>query len=158
MAEYKWERKTEGIVKIKSTPERKPSLANPLLEIKYYIKDEDTKIELRRYAEALFGEYSNRGVYTIRKYNTGFQGDGWRDLEITGEQLRKNMNTLLRLVEEYGVAGNFFPHPDFSRNFWANGDLELLEEILKRETALPSTVKEMLADLAGVEYRGTRKG
>ena len=161
MTEYKWKTIIEGTIKIEDTPTREPpSLNNNLCVINYKISADETEIELHRCAVyhgdnpylwpgSLFGKYSRKGAYTLRGYNR----DSHRDLEITGEELRENMNALIREIKRCWILGDNCPtqHLDFSRNFWANGDLQLLESILEEEPSLPVSVKSMLADLAGVK-------
>lgn len=151
MAECKWKTTIEGTIRIVDNPRGKPPCLNDTLSsIKYQIAEGDTEIELRRYAESLFGKYSKKGTYALRKQNDRF---GWQDLEITGEELRENMNALIREIKRCWVLGDncHSQHLDFSRNFWANGDLQLLEHILEKEPSLPVSVKSMLSDLAGVK-------
>ncbi len=161
MTDYKWETTIEGRIIIRNNPWRTPpSLNRGLFEIKYRLTVNETEIELHRLAMyhggehsfwpgSLLGKYSKKGRYTLRSYNS----ETFTDAEITGKELRENMNALLREIKECWAAGDHCPtHLDYSRNFWANGDLQLLEHILEKEPSLPVSVKSMLADLAGVKF------
>jgi|SRR3989344_3372498 len=160
MTDYKLKTTIEGMIKIVDMPTREPpSLNNDLCVIKYKISADETEIELHRNAVyhgnnpnlwpgSLFGKHSKKGVYVLRSYNR----DTSKDLEVTGEELRENMKSLIREIKECWALGDNCPmHLDYSLNFWANGDLQLLEHILEKEPSLPVSVKSMLADLAGVK-------
>ncbi|MBI2662147.1 hypothetical protein HYX11_01675 [Candidatus Woesearchaeota archaeon] len=162
MTEYKWKTTIEGTIRIVDTPTREPpSLNNDLGTIVYNISADEVEIELHRHRVfhgdsdghnsfhqgSLFGKYSRKGVYILRSYNRYIS----KDIEITGEELRENMKSLIRETKECWVSGDHCPmHLDHSRNFWANGDLQLLELILEKENYLPMSVRNMLTDLAGV--------
>jgi|GEM_PF-3657736 len=161
MAEYKWATTIEGTIRIIDTLQREPpSLNNNLHIIQYKISGDETEIELHKPAVfhgdsdgpksfdqgSLFGKYSRKGLYILRSYNQ------YRhiDTEITGRELRDNMHLLIKQIKDCWAAGDYYANVDMSRNFWANGDLQLIWAIVEKES-LPEPVREMLADLAGVE-------
>lgn len=163
MTDYQLKTTIECTITIEDTLKRElPSLNVPLRIIKYKINTDEVEIELHRlrvfhgdsdgpnsfHPGSLFGKYSRREVYILRSYSRHTS----KDLEITGEELRENMKSLIREAKECWASGDHCPtHLDYSRNFWANGDLQLLELILEKD--LPMSVRDMLADLAGVECR-----
>jgi hypothetical protein len=148
-----------------------PSLQVPLRAICYKIAvNGETEFQLRRQAAlhgdnssfwpgVLFGKSSRPGVYTMRSftYDSHKHEEVHRDVEVTGRELRDNMYALMREIKERWAAGDNCPTGlDHSKNFWANGDLQLLEIILEKE-CLPESVKAVLADLSGAEASGNRR-
>ncbi len=157
MTDYKLKTIIECTITIEDTLQRElPSLNVPLRIIKYKISNDEVEIELHRIATygtgfwpgSLFGRESKKGVYTLRSYGQEKTQVIHRDIEITGEELRDNMNSLIRKAKECWASGDHCPtHLDHSQNFWANGDLQLLELILEKD--LPMSVRDMLLDLKG---------